>query len=61
MDIGAIGTASIGMHLAQAQQSAGIAVMKKAMGFEESQAAALIEDLRQAVPASFGQRLDVLA
>ena len=57
MDIGAIASASIDMHLAQAQQGAQIAVLKKAMNMEASQAAQLIEQM--APPPSFGHQLDV--
>ena len=50
MDVLAAGALSIAMHQTQLQQSANIAVMKKAMNLQESQAAALIEDLQQSVP-----------
>ncbi|MCI9576794.1 MAG: putative motility protein [Clostridiales bacterium] len=62
IDVSAIAAASIGMSMAQTQQAASISVMKKVMDSQETQAAALIENLQAANPApSFGHQLDVLA
>lgn len=61
MDVLAAGALSIAMHQTQLEQYANIAVMKKAMNLQESQAAALIEDLQQSVPFPGDHQLDILA
>lgn len=61
MDVLAAGALSIAMHQTQLEQYANIAVMKKAMNLQESQAAALIEDLQQSGPFPGDHQLDVLA
>lgn len=43
------------MHMAETQQAAGIALTKKAMDVQQTQAAALIEMMQ---PTSFGHIID---
>ena len=58
MDISAIASASIDMKLAQTQQSAQLAVLKKAMDADSNQALTMIEDMQSAQPAP-GHLLDI--
>ena len=59
MDVTAAAAASIAMHQSQLQQAMSISVMKKVMDSQETQGAALIEELRQAAPPPAGQQLDI--
>lgn len=59
MDVTAAAAASIAMHQSQLQQAASISVLQKVMDSQETQGAALIEELRQAVPPPAGQQLDI--
>lgn len=58
MDISSVGSFSIQASLASTQHLGSIAVMKKAMDFQETQAAALVDSLQAAVPSS-GHVLDM--
>ncbi len=60
MDISAIGAASITMSQSRLMQSVDVAMMRKVMDSQKTQAAALIEDLQQAVPEP-GHQLNILA
>lgn len=60
MDITAAAAASIAMHQSRLQQAVSISVMQKVMDSQKTQGAALVEELRQAVPPPAGQQLDVL-
>ncbi len=61
MDISSsIASASIGLNQAKLMQMVGIAVAKKVMNHQETQAAALIEQLQSAAPPS-NHRLDARA
>lgn len=55
-----IGSASVDLHMAQIQQSAGIELAKKAIHFEESGALGLVEQLGSIDP-NLGQQLDIRA
>lgn len=61
MDISAIGAYSTQMKLADVQQQASIAVLKKAMDVQQASGAALVQDLKAANPTAPGVRLDVYA
>lgn len=60
MDITAAAAASIAMHQSRLQQAVSISVIQKVMDSQKTQGAALVEELRQAVPPPTGQQLDVL-
>lgn len=57
MDLAAVGQMSIDMHMAQTQEAVGVAVTKKAMDVQETQATALIQ-MMQRQPTSYGRTLD---
>lgn len=60
MDISAIAAASIDMSMSQVQQQASVSVAKKAMGFQETQAAQVLDMLNDIpAPVSYGHQLDV--
>ena len=61
MDVLAAGALSIAMHQTQLQQRANIADMKKAMNLQESQAAAMMEDMQQSVTFPGDHQLAILA
>ncbi len=62
MDLSSIGSASIGMHLAQAQQSVSVSMLKKVMDTTTAQSEQMIDSLRNAVPAPLpGHLLDTYA
>ena len=63
MDIDAIAAVSMQMSAAETANSVELAMMKKAMEVEQMMALQVLESLNAvvpAMPASFGQRLDVL-
>lgn len=61
MDISAVAAYSTQMKLADVQQQASVAILKKAMNMQEASAAALVEDIKAANPPAPGTRLDVYA
>ncbi|MDO5603097.1 MAG: YjfB family protein [Oscillospiraceae bacterium] len=61
MDVGAIASASVDMHINQTMNQVSISMLKKTMDMAELENEALIESLNQANPASFGQLLDTYA
>lgn len=61
MDALSVGAMSIAMHQSQLQQAVNLSVMKKVMNLQETEAAALIENLQEALPPSSGHQLDILA
>lgn len=62
MDTMSIAAMSVQMSSAKFSQAVDIATTKKAMNFQENQAAQLIQSLQEANPVqpSFGHKLDVL-
>ncbi len=63
MDVMLAGAMSIAMSQSQVQQAANMSIMKKAMNLQESQAAALVENLEKSVPTPppSTHKLDILA
>lgn len=60
MDTSVIAAASIDMSLSQTQQAANIAVLKKSMNVQQTDAEALIQSMGNISP-NIGQRLDIRA
>ena len=62
MDPMAIAATSISMHQAQVKQAVGVSLMRKVMDQQEQQAAAIVENLQQAIPSTVpGSHMDILA
>ena len=57
-DISSIASASIDMHIAQTQQSAGISLLKKTMDMQQSSCDALIQSMDSVAPTE--HQLDLL-
>ena len=62
MDPMSIAATSISMSQMQLQQSVGVSLMRKVMDQQEAQAAAIVEDIQQAIPSTVpGSHMDILA
>jgi len=59
MDISAIASASINMHLAQTQQAVGVSMLKKTMDMQQASSDTLIQSMSTATSSS-GHQLDLL-
>ena len=60
MDVMSIAATSIAMHQSQLQQATDVALLRKAMDAQTAQAAALVEDMQQAIPSTVpGSRMDI--
>ena len=62
MDVMSIAASSIVMHQEQVQEAVGVSLMRKVMDQQEMQAAALVENIQQAIPSTVpGSHMDILA
>ena len=62
MDVMSIAATSISLSQMQTAQAAGVAVARKAMDQMTEQAAAIVENIQQAIPSTVpGGHMDILA
>ena len=62
MDVMSIAATSISLSQMQTAQAAGVAVARKAMDQMTEQAAAIVENIQQAIPSTVpGSHMDILA
>ena len=62
MDVMSIAATSISLSQMQTAQAVGVAVARKAMDQMTEQAAAIVEDIQQAIPSTVpGSHMDTLA
>ncbi len=60
MDVMSVAATSIAMHQSQLQQSVEVSLLRKVMDQQQSQAAAIVEDIQQSIPSTIpGSRMDI--